>query len=124
MFNRLAELINLNDDLNEKNRKLEYMLSFHDKSKEKSTNLDEFSQGINLDYLTLENNSEPNEETKPQQEEKNQDNYTINMKVKIKKPGVGVGSYGMNRNEHQVDKRKKTLMEVTELLHQKPLSKV
>ena len=115
LFNRLTEIMNLNDDLNEKNRKMEYMLSFHDQSKDKGSNLNSYSQGINLDYLTRDNIPEQNEDVKP---EKNPDNYTINMKVNLKKP---IGSYGMNRN---TDKRRKHLMEISETIHQKPLSKV
>jgi len=110
--------MNLNDDLNEKIRRLEHRLSLFDKSKEKDFNLNSFNGGVFLDLIANEHATEGNEETVIPDNE-NPDNYTINMKVNLKKNKIG--NYAINRNE---DKRKKTLMEISEMMHHKPLSKV
>ena len=51
MLNRLTEKMNLNDDLNEKIRRLEHRLSLFDKSKEKDFNLNSFNGGVFLDLI-------------------------------------------------------------------------
>ncbi len=121
-MNRLTEKINLNDDLNEKIRRLEHRLSIFDKPKEKDFNINSYNDGVFLDLMNL-NASERNEIILPENENQDKDNYTINMKINLKKNKIGIGNYGMNRNASD-DKRKKTLMEISELMHQKPLSKV
>lgn len=122
LLNRLTEKMNLNDDLNEKIRRLEHRLSHFEVSKDKDLNLNSYNGGIFLDLLPNEGIPQE-EEGEVTQEKENLDNYTINMKVNLKKNNnkLGKGNYGMNRNN---DKGKKTLMEISELMHQKPISKV
>lgn len=113
--------MNLNDDLNEKIRRLEHRLSVIDVSKEKDFNLNPFNGdgGVFLDLVHENHQNEIHEEGV--QEKENPDNYTINVKVNLKKNKVG-NNYGMNRQH--TEKRKKTLLEISELMHHKPLSKV
>jgi hypothetical protein len=120
LLNRLTEKMHLNDDLNEKIRRLEHRLSLFDKSKEKDFNLNTYNDQVFLDLMNG-NATEGNEEVL--RENEIQDNYTINMKINLKKNKLGIGNYGLNRIGND-DKRKKTLMEISELMHQKPLSKV
>jgi hypothetical protein len=118
LLNRLTEKMNQNDDLNDKIKKLEYKLSYFDKSKDEDFNLNSYNGGgVFLDLLGNKNNEE-NEQYMEDGNE-NQDNYTINMKVKMKDNKAG--KFMMNRND---DKRRKTLMEISDMMQQKPLSKV
>lgn len=114
---RLTEKMNQNDDLNEKIRRLEHMLSALDKSY-KDFNLNSYNGGVLLDFYQNENGTEVNEEEHAQDVSK--DIYTINMNINLKKNKIG--NYGMNRNND--DKRKRTLLEISELMHHKPISKV
>ena len=117
LLNRLTEKMNQNDDANEKIRRLEHRLSVFDKSEGGDYNVNSYNGGVFLDLLGNKNIEEGNEQYMP--EEKDQDNYTINMKVKLKDNKLG--KFMMNRND---DKRRKTLMEISDLMQQKPLSKV
>ena len=73
-MNRLTEKINLNDDLNEKIRRLEHRLSIFDKPKEKDFNINSYNDGVFLDLMNL-NASERNEIILPENE--NQDNAWV-----------------------------------------------
>lgn len=111
--------MNQNDDLNDKIRRLEHRLSIFDKSKDEDFNLNSYNGGVFLDLLGNKNPEDGNEQYMPTAGEENQDNYTINMKVKMKDNKMG--KFMMNRND---DKRRKTLMEISDAMQQKPLSKV
>ena len=52
-----------------------------------------------------------------------QKNYTINMKVNIKKSGIG--NYAIRGSEnYQTEEKKSTIVERSEIMHHKPISKV
>lgn len=105
--------MNINDDLIEKNKKMEETISLYEKQKDKESNINTFIRGINFDYLTTEDI----EVNKPK---KNQEKSKKNMNVNFKKPMMGC--YG---NNISIDKkRKKVLFEISEQMHLKALSKV
>ena len=119
MLYRHEELLKCNYDLTEKIRKLELIESYNDNSKNFNLNED-FNQGFNLEYLALDNNER--EDLNLQME--NKENYTINMRVNVKKPCLGVSNSNVNKDMEIREKRKKTLMEITEIMHHKPFGKV
>lgn len=120
LLNRLTEKMNLIDDLNEKIKRLDNRLSFFEK-KDKDFNLNSYNEG--RVFLDLMNESQNQGDEEISRENEHQDNYTINMKINLKKNKLGITNYGQ-KSSVILDKRKKTLMEITDQMHQKPLSKV
>lgn len=125
LFNRLKESVEENDDLIEKIKRYEYMLSLQNQNT-KSEQFNLLNNGINLDYLCL-NDGNNLEEKNNEGKNKEEENYTINMKVNVKK---NHHNYGMNRQiqpqsvSNEITK-KKDILQISELMTQKPiLSKV
>jgi hypothetical protein len=127
LFNRLKESLTENSDLVEKIKRFEYMLSLNGQTTEKSGQFNSLNNGINLDYLSLADNH--NEEKHPSIKDfnkKNEGKYTINFKLNIKKNHNH--NYGINRQINNLGGnelgKKKDILEISETMTQKPLSKV
>ncbi len=122
LFNRLTECLTENSDLVEKIKRFEYMQSGKSQANLKS---DAFilNNGINLDYLSIADNKNEEDQTNNTDLNKNNEGkYTINFKLNLKK-----NNYGLNRPiTHGATEigKKKDIMEISETMTQKPLSKV
>ena len=125
LFNRLKETLMENSDLVEKLKRYEYLFSLQHQSNSKPGQFNSLNNGINLDYLTIIDNAQ-DEKNNNDLLNKNQENYTINMKVNIKKNLNH--NYGINRqiNPHIGNDlgKKKDILEISEMMTQKPISKV
>lgn len=127
LFNRLKESLTENSDLVEKIKRFEYMLSINGQTNSKSGQFNSLNNGINLDYLSIADNQ--NEEKHPSNKDLHKNNegkYTINFKLNIKKNHNH--NYGLNRQitAHGPNElgKKKDILEISETMTQKPLSKV
>lgn len=105
--------MNINDDLNEKIKKLEQMLSHFEVSKDKDFNLNFYTGGIVLDLQHNDINIEGIEEVLSEKESLKKNSYNMKNLNKNK-----LENYDINRNE---GKRKKKLMEISELIQQKSI---
>ena len=127
LFNRLKESLTENSDLVEKIKRFEYMMSVNGQSNVKSGQFNSLNDGINLDYLTIADNQ--NDEKNPSHMDLNKNNegkYTINFKLNIKKNLIH--NYGLTRQISPLPVKdlanKKDILEISETMTQKPLSKV
>jgi len=126
LFNRLKESLIENSDLVEKIKRFEYILSLNVQSNVKSGPFNSLNNGINLDYLSIADNQNEEKPTKNHQNKNDEGKYTINFKLNIKKNHNH--NYGLNRqmNPHAGNElgKKKEILEISQTMTQKPLSKV
>lgn len=126
LFNRLKESLTENSDLVEKIKRFEYMLSLNGQSNVKSGQFNSLNNGINLDYLSIADNHNEEKQTNKDQFQNNEGKYTINFKLNIKKNHNH--NYGLNRQINSLAAnelgKKKDILEISETMTQKPLSKV
>lgn len=126
LFNRLKESLTENSDLLEKIKRYEFMLSLNGQSNIKSGQFTSLNKGINLDYLSIADNQNEEQHTNNSQNKTNEGKYTINFKLNIKKNHNH--NYGLNRqlNQHTANElgKKKDILEISETMTQKPISKV
>jgi len=103
------------------------MLSSNNQSNAKQVQFNSINNGINLDYLTIaDNHTEEKNLNSIKDLSKNEEKFTINMKLNIKKNLNH--NYGVNRQmtQHTGNDlgKKKDILEISEMMTQKPISKV
>lgn len=127
IFNRLKQILSEKDDLLEKIKRYEDLLSINNQSNTKPVQFNSLNNGINLDYLSL--NDMQKDEKKQSFRDLNKidgEKFTINVKLNLKKNlnhNYGLNNKATNLTSSEIGK-KKGILQISELMTQKPLSKV